>query len=114
MFIEIQPREEFCILRFAGRFASGAELDYLEEKLDEIRNLAPSKVLADFREVTSIGSTGLGFVVRVFQAVTNRPTGRFVIAGLTPRLRETFEITRLAGLIPLAADLDAAKRALLS
>ena len=114
MFLEIQSQEDLCILRFGGRFASGAQLDYLEEKLDEIRNLAPSKVLADFREVTSIGSTGLGFVVRVFQAVTNRPTGRFVIAGLTPRLRETFEITRLAGLIPLAADLDAAKRALLS
>jgi hypothetical protein len=52
--------------------------------------------------------------VRVFQAVTNRPSGRFVIAGLTPRLRDAFEITRLAGIIPLAADLDAGKRALLS
>jgi anti-anti-sigma factor len=114
MLIEIQQQEDFCILRLGGRFASGAELEYLEEKLDEIRSLAPSKVLADFREVTSIGSTGLGFVVRVFQAVTNRPSGRFVIAGLTPRLRETFEITRLASLIPLAADLDTGKRALLS
>jgi hypothetical protein len=50
MLIEIQQQNELCILRAQGRFASGAQLDYLESKLAELQSLTASKMLVDFRE----------------------------------------------------------------
>ena len=108
MFIELLQQDEICLLRFHGRFASGAQLEYLEDKLDEIRNLGTIKVLADFREVTAIGSTGLGFVVSIFASVTNRPYGRFVMTGCNPAVRKAFDITRLSEIVPSAPDVDSA------
>ncbi|HEY7338710.1 MAG TPA: STAS domain-containing protein [Bryobacteraceae bacterium] len=107
MFIEVIQQRELCIIRFKGRIASGVDPDYLGRKLDEIRRIEPFNVLADLREVASIGSMGLGFLVRVFEVVTNRPSGRFVAAGLNPRVREAFRVTRLDEVIPIASDLDA-------
>ena len=108
MFIELLQQHEICILRFQGRFTAGAQLEYLEDKLDEIRNLGISKVLADFSEVSAIGSTGLGFVVSIFASITNRPYGRFVMTGLNPTVRKAFDITRLSEIVPIAPDMDSA------
>jgi len=108
MLIDLLQQDDVCILRFHGRFASGAQLQYLEDKLAEIRELGASKVLADFGEVTAIGSTGLGFVVSIFASVTNRPCGRFVMTGLTPTVRKAFDITRLSEIVPSAPDMDSA------
>ena len=108
MFIELLQQDEICILRFQGRFTAGAQLEYLEDKLDEIRNLSASKVLADFSEVTAIGSTGLGFVVSIFASVTNRPYGRFVMTGCNPTVRKAFDVTRLSEIVPIAPDADSA------
>jgi anti-anti-sigma factor len=113
MFIEVQERNEFCILRARGCFGSGAEMDYVETKIEEVRRLAVSKVQMDFHGVTSIGSMGLGFVVRVFKATTARPSGRFVIAGLNPCVREAFQVTHLSAIIPTAPDFESGMRALL-
>ena len=106
MFIELLQQDQICILRFRGRFASGSQLNYLETKLAEIRSLDATRVLADLRDVSSIGSTGLGFVVSIFASVTNRAGGRFVIVGMNPRVRKAFDITRLSEIIPSAADME--------
>ena len=108
MFIELLQQDEICILRFQGRFTAGAQLEYLEDKLDEIRQLGVNQVLADFHEVTAIGSTGLGFMVSIFASVTNRPYGRFVMTGLNPTVRKAFDITRLSEIIPIAPDMVSA------
>ena len=113
MLVELLQQDEICILRFQGRFASGAQLEYLEDKLDEIRNLGVIKVLADFREVTAIGSTGLGFVVSIFASVTNRTCGRFVMTGFRPTVRKAFDITRLSEIVPIAPDMESAMALLL-
>jgi anti-anti-sigma factor len=107
MFIELLQHEQTSILRFHGRIASGAELEYLDRELRAIRSLEPNHVIADFRDVPSIGSTGLAFVVAVFASVTNRPGGRFVAAGLNAQVRKAFDITRLSEIIPIAADVAA-------
>ena len=108
MLVELLQQDEICILRFQGRFATGAQLEYLEDKLEEIRSLGANKVLVDFREVTSIGSTGLGFVVSIYASVTNRPCGRFVMTGFNPKVWKAFEITRLTEIVPIAPDVDSA------
>ena len=107
MLIEFQQRDDVCILRFQGRIATGADLEYLSAKLEEVRNRRSDKVLADFSGVSSIGSTGIGFVVGVYTSVVKVPGGRFVLAGANHRVREVLDLTRLSTIIPLAEDMKA-------
>jgi len=108
MLIDLLQRDEFCILQFHGKFASGAQQEYLERKLADIRALGMDKVGADFSDMSSIGSAGLGFVVSVFNSVTARPYGRFVMFGANPRVKQVFDVTRLSEIIPCAPDLESA------
>lgn len=107
MLIELQQKDEIFILRFQGRIATGADLEYLRTKLEEVRKRRSDRVLADFSEVSSIGSTGLGFVVGVYTSVVKVPGGRFVLIGANARVREVLELTRLSTIIPLAEDMKA-------
>ena len=100
MLIKIERQSDVCVLRVQGRIAAGADSDYLRRKQDEIRMRNCHKVLADFRDVPSIGSTGLSFVVSIFESCG----GRFVLAGPHQRVREALDLTRLSTVLPLAAD----------
>jgi anti-anti-sigma factor len=106
MLIELQEKDDIVVLRFQGRIATGLDLEYLRTKLEEVRNRRSDKVLADFREVSSIGSTGLGFVVGVYTSVVKIPGGRFVLVGANARVREVLDLTRLSTIIPLASDMS--------
>lgn len=105
MLIELQQKDDIFVLRFQGRIATGTDVEYLRTKLEEVRSRRSDKVLADFREVSSIGSTGIGFVVGVYTSVVKIPGGRFVLIGANSRVREVLELTRLSTIIPLAEDM---------
>lgn len=104
MVIELELKDDVCILRNKGRFATGTDAAYLRAKTDEIKKSGRRKVLADFREVPYIDSTGIGFVVGVYTSVTNMPGGRFVLVGPSHRVREVLDLMRLSTVIPMAAD----------
>jgi anti-anti-sigma factor len=106
MFIEIrQQNDSFCILRCEGSLVPGPEMEYMQEKLDELRKLACKRLLVDFQDVDSIGSTGVNFVVAVFTSVTRQPGGRFVLTGVNTRVRRVLDLTRVSSLIPFASDI---------
>lgn len=104
MVIELELKDDVCILRNKGRFATGTDAAYLRAKTDEIKKSGRRKVLADFHEVPYIDSTGIGFVVAVYTSVTNLPGGRFVLVGPNHRVREVLDLMRLSTVIPIAAD----------
>ena len=104
MLIEIDQQDDICILRVEGRFASGGDLEYLRDKMNELKQLHCGKVLIDVRQMPYIGSTGIGFIVGIFSSLATS-SGRFVLVGLQPRVREVFEITRLSTVIPMTDDL---------
>jgi len=112
MLIELQEKDDVVVLRFQGRITTGLDLEYLMTKLEEVRSRRSDKVLADFREVSSIGSTGLGFVVGVYTSVVKIPDGRFVLVGANARVREVLDLTRLSTIIPLAEDMSSGLAAL--
>jgi anti-anti-sigma factor len=114
MFIELLQQDGIYILRFHGRPASAAQLEYLEDKLEEIRSLPAQCILADLRGLDSIGSMGLGFIVQVFKSVTKRPGGRFMLVGANSRVRRALEVTRLSEVIPMAEDVTSGLGALRS
>jgi anti-anti-sigma factor len=104
MLIELDYRDDVCILRPKGRFVTGLDAAYLRSKTEEVRNSGCRKVLADFRDVPYIDSTGIGFMVGVYTTVTNTLGGRFVIVGPHPRVREVLDLTRLSSVMPIVAD----------
>ena len=103
MLIEFEYRDDVCILRPRGRFVTGLDAAYLRSKTEELRNSGCRKVLADFRDVPYVDSTGIGFLVGVYTTVTNAG-GRFVIVGPHPRVREVLDLTRLSSVMPIAAN----------
>ena len=105
MLIELNQIDDVCILRFEGRFNTGFDPEYLRSKGEELKRIECDKVLADFREVPSVGSTGIGFLVAIYSSVTKNPNGRFVIVGAQPRVREVLDLTRLSSILPMAGDM---------
>ena len=87
--------------------ATGADTDNLPAKLREIKDLGCRKVIADIGELDSIGSAGLGFFVDLYTSTTKNATGRFALAGPSPRVMEVLALTRLSTVIPIVEDLSA-------
>src|SRR5712664_796688 len=104
MLIEIESQNDVCILRLKGRFITGTDPDYLRSKTDEIKMRNCTKLLVDLSEVSSIGSTFIGFVVDLYTSITKKADGRFTLAGANSRVRGVLDLTRLSAVIPLAAD----------
>jgi len=75
----------------------------LEGRAGDIRRLNCRKVLADFSEVPLIGSMGLTFLVRV-QNFAQGASGGFVLTGTGPLVRQALQVTRLSGVIRVAAN----------
>ena len=105
MLIDVEQLGEICVLHCRGRFVAGQDQEYIQSKMKEIKKLDCSKVIADFREVHSIGSTGLTFLLNLYTSVARKPGGGFVLVGARPLVQHVLELTRLDTVIPLAADL---------
>jgi anti-sigma B factor antagonist len=103
MTIEVERRDDVCVLRVEGDFMTGEDPDYLAAKKDEVKRLSAGKVLVDLTRMPFIGSTGIGFLVGLFTSVKVN-AGRFVMVGLEPRVQEVFRLTRLNMIIPSSPD----------
>ena len=111
--IEVERRQGVCYLRCVGRLVGGADPEYLRVKSEEIKKLNCGKILADFKDVPQIGSSGLSFIVSLYASILRNPEGRFVLAGVHPRVREILDLTRLSSVIPLAQNVDEALESLM-
>jgi anti-anti-sigma factor len=105
MLIEIEHYDSVCILHCEGRFVAGPEMEYMQTRMDDIKKLACNRVLADFQEVSSLGSMGVTFIVGTYASVIRKPGGRFVLAGASPHVQHVLDLTRLSTVITLASDL---------
>lgn len=112
MLVEFERQSDICVLRLHGRFATGQDSAYLRAKTEEIKSSGFTKVLADFSEVSYIDSTGIGFLIGIYTSVLKNGNGRFVLANLNRRVRDVLELTRLANVIPIYPNTDAAVEAL--
>jgi anti-anti-sigma factor len=104
MLIEVERQDDICILRLEGRFVTGTDPYYLHAKTEELKSLGCAKVLADLRELLSIGSTGIGFLVRIYSTATKTPNGGFVAVGAQQRVLEVLDLAHLRKVIPFAPD----------
>jgi len=110
--IDIEQQGEVYVLRCRGRLVAGQDAEYVRAKMDEIKSLNCSKVVADFREVPAISSMGISFLVGVYASVTGNSGGRFVLAGACPLVQQVLRLTKLNTVIPSAGDLASGVEAL--
>src|ERR1700693_2934201 len=96
MLIEIESRDDVCILRLKGRFVTSTDADYLRSQTDEIKIRNYGKLLVDLSEVSSIGSTVIGFLVGLYTSIAKKADGRFTLAGVNSRVRDVLDLTRLS------------------
>ena len=100
--IEIERIGDVCVVHFKGRLHAGHATDYLAAKMEEIKALECTKVLADLEHVPSVGSSGLSFIIGLYR-ISN---GGLVLGKTQRRVREVLDVTGLSGLIPVVADLQ--------
>ena len=101
--IEIERREDVCLVHFHGPFRTGCDdPDYLRAKMDEVKTLNRALVLADLSGVPSAGSTFLGLIAGLYRSWGNR----LILTGIQPRVRQVLDITGLSTVVPLAADIE--------
>ena len=110
--IEIEQREDVCVLRCQGSLLAGLDADYVQAKIEDIRQLQCTRVLADFHDVPAIGSTGIAFIVGVYTIIVKTAGGRFVLTGAAPLVQRVLDITKLSTIIPVAADIGSGLAAL--
>jgi anti-anti-sigma factor len=108
--IEIEQIGDVCVLHFKGRLHAGHAPEYLSAKMEQIKALACTKVLADLEHVPSAGSSGLSFIIGLYRI----SSGRLVLARTQRRVQEVLDITGLSTVIPLVPDIDSGLAALLS
>jgi anti-anti-sigma factor len=106
--IDIEVRGDVCLLHCKGHLHAGAHSDYLNAKMQEIKAVACTKFLANFEDVTSLGSSGLSFLIDLYKT----SDGHLVLVKTQPRIREVLVITRLNTVIALAADIESGLAAL--
>jgi anti-anti-sigma factor len=107
LIVEFEKKDDICVVRSSGRLATGADGEYLGEKTRAIKSLGCRKLVADICELDSIGSSGIGFFVDLLTSATKDSSGRFVLAGPSPRVLEVLTLTGLSKIIPIAPDLAA-------
>lgn len=66
-----------------------------------------ASVIVDLRDVPYMDSSGIATLVEALQA-TRKHHGRLVLAGLTPRVREVFELMSLQSVFDLAPSVETA------
>jgi len=102
--IEIERQGEVCIIRCHGSLLAGLDEDYVYAKIEDIKKLKCSRVLADFRNVPAIGSTGIAFIIEIYTSIVKTDGGRFVLTGPAPLVQRVLDITKLSTIISVAPD----------
>ena len=71
------------------------------------------RVLVDFSEVDYLSSSGIHLVVNIAHSIESRG-GKLALLSPQPNVQDVLELTGISQMIPIHADLDAARRALLA
>ena len=112
MTVNFELGEQVCVLRLAGRFATGQDSEYLRLRAEELKKAGCRNIIADFSKVSYIDSTGIGFLIAIYTSVRRDTGGQFVISGPNRRVRDVLDLTRLSSILRLYDDEAAARLAL--
>lgn len=80
----------------------------LRSQLLTLADLKPPKVIVDLSRVTYVDSSAVGTLVEFKRRMDRSNGGRVVLAGLRPRVRGVFEISKLDQFFTIVASMEEA------
>ena len=106
--VSVERRESAVIATINAKMLDDKKLKELSTVVDQSANDAGvSLFIVDLARVQIVPSLGLGLLLRISQKCTTH-NQRFVLAGLSAGVRQTFTITKLDRILKLADNVDAA------
>ncbi len=85
---------DVTVIDAAGRITLGEGASAFRDKIRELAAKGDKKFLLDLSDVSYIDSSGIGEMVSGFTTVTNNG-GQFKLLGLTKRVKDLLQITKL-------------------
>jgi anti-anti-sigma factor len=95
------------ILEFRGLLTTGNQLFEAEQSVTTLIRKKPANLVFDLAKVESIDSAGVGMLLHC-ATTSDRTGGQLRLARPTPRVREIFEVTYLAQVVPIHDDVASA------
>ncbi len=96
MSVKLSTRQvgDVTVMDVAGRITLGEGASALRDALREAVKNDHKHILLNLRDVTYIDSSGIGELVSAFTTITNQG-GRLKLLGLTNRVKDLLQITKL-------------------
>src|SRR5215471_8442012 len=96
MSVKLSTRQvgDVTVIDVAGRITLGEGASALRDALREVVKNNRKDILLNLRDVTYIDSSGIGELVSAFTTITNSG-GRLKLLGLTHRVKDLLQITKL-------------------
>ncbi len=85
---------DVTVIDAAGKITLGEGASALRDELREMLKKDQKKILLNLSEVTYIDSSGIGELVSAYTSITNQG-GRLKLLGLTNRVKDLLQITKL-------------------
>jgi anti-sigma B factor antagonist len=98
---------EVYVVSLAGRLILGEESKALREVINQLLAEDKKCIVVNLAELTYIDSSGIGELVRSFQAVKSRG-GSLKLANLGSQFQELLQLTRLLTVFDVYPDIKAA------
>jgi anti-sigma B factor antagonist len=96
MSVKLTTRQvgDVTVIDVAGRITLGEGASTLRDALRELVKKDQKKILLNMKDVTYIDSSGIGELVSAYTSITNQG-GHLKLLGLTHRVRDLLQITKL-------------------
>ncbi len=110
MSLQIETRHiepGITVLELTGKISQGRESQRIETLVQDLLRQSRKKIILDISRVDHLDSTGIGILAFCYGTV-NRNGGELRIAGATGKVLHLLQITRLDGVLPLCASIEAA------
>lgn len=111
MSVKLNVRQvgDVTVIDAEGRITLGEGSSTFREKVRELSGKGSNKLLLNLSEVSYIDSSGIGELVSAFTSVTNHG-GQLKLVGLTKRVKDLLQITKLYTVFEVFDDEAAAVR----
>lgn len=100
---------DVTVIDAAGRITLGEGASAFRDHIRELANTAKPKILLNLTEITYIDSSGIGELVSGFTTVNNNG-GHLKLVGLSKRVKDLLQITKLYTVFDVYDDEAAAVR----
>lgn len=111
--VSVRHEGDVAIVDISGRLTFGEDSGGLRERVREFVAQGQLKILFNFSAVTFVDSSGIGELTGCHVAMTHSH-GRLRICGLTRRVRDLFEMTRIYNVLNVDDSEEDALRAFAS